>query len=622
MVFVNTGAVTNFASLIWATDFQNSGIFFARSGSIELRQSQSAILRNGAFIAPAGDIFISTGSLVISNHLLQAGGVLTIAGTNFMDDGSLAGGGLVNVSNVNFWSGNGFNLLTTPAQGSLLGTTISNYANPFQRVFIRSAAVDKGCNQAGFVANNAIGRLILSGSTNSLFEFEAVGGFNALYVDTLELTDFTASYLVGTNFAGLLVDPGMKVYFRQATANGVPISAQLNGQNNNAFCWVTGAPSSGGGNTNTPPGGGSGGGGGGSSNVVSTVPTLDLPPATGSDEVLPNGFVLAKGSYNGLFYDTNGLAAPSSGYFTAKTTEKGAFTGKLLIGGRSYVVSGQFDAAGNVTRTIARPGASPLTLQLHLDLSGGDQIRGQVSSGNWAAQMVADRLLATPSKRVSTSGNYTLVIPGETEEAKGPAGAGIGTVKVNQGGNVVWSGTMADGTKVTQSSALSKQGLWPLYSPLYGGGGAVVSWIEFANQPDSDLGGPLIWIKPAGAHKYYPQGFTNELMSTGSSYRAPASGARALNMTEGSLVLSGGGLAQPLVSGLTLGANNRVTPAAGSKLMLSLSPTTGLFKGSAFNPDTGKTIPFQGVLFKKANIGIGYFLGADQSGEIYLSPAP
>src|SRR5207249_3635692 len=34
--FVNTGTVTNFASLIWATNFQNSGLFYASGGGIQL----------------------------------------------------------------------------------------------------------------------------------------------------------------------------------------------------------------------------------------------------------------------------------------------------------------------------------------------------------------------------------------------------------------------------------------------------------------------------------------------------------------------------------------------------------------------------------------------------------
>jgi hypothetical protein len=66
--------------------------------------------------------------------------------------------------------------------------------------------------------------------------------------------------------------------------------------------------------------------------------------------------------------------------------------------------------------------------------------------------------------------------------------------------------------------------------------------------------------------------------------------------------------------------NNKVTGSGG--LTLSITTTTGLFKGSALNPATGKPILFQGALFKKGNPGVGYFLGSTQSGEVHLDAAP
>ena len=219
-----------------------------------------------------------------------------------------------------------------------------------------------------------------------------------------------------------------------------------------------------------------------------------------------------------------------------------------------------------------------------------------------------------------------MIIPGDAQDNSSPGGDGYGTVKVDASGAILFNGSLADGSKVSQSSALSKQGIWPLYAPLYGGQGAIISWLQFTNQTDSDLGGQLLWLKvgqasPPGS-PYYPLGFTNEVAVTGSNYRPPTPGTRALNMTAGTVVLSGGGLHEPLTNSITLALNNRATAAPASKFSLTITPSTGLFKGSALNPETGKTVPFQGILFRKANIGVGYFLGADQSGEVYLSPAP
>jgi len=128
VAFVNTGGVTNYGSFIFATYFQNSGTFLANGGAIQLRQAQIANLTNGAFLAagPAGTIYIQSGSLLVSNHVLQAGNTLTLDVTNYLDDGSL-GTSVDFVTNKNTWNaGYGFNLLHLAPQASLLGTTVTN----------------------------------------------------------------------------------------------------------------------------------------------------------------------------------------------------------------------------------------------------------------------------------------------------------------------------------------------------------------------------------------------------------------------------------------------------------------------------------------------------------------
>jgi hypothetical protein len=221
----------------------------------------------------------------------------------------------------------------------------------------------------------------------------------------------------------------------------------------------------------------------------------------------------------------------------------------------------------------------------------------------------------------SRAGKYTFVIPAGSQGAGAPGGYSIGTATVDASGTLKWSGTLADGTKVTQSSAISKQGIWPLYVPL-ANGGTLISWIEFSSQATSDLAGELIWIKPASAaSKYYPLGFTNDIMANGAAYQAPMAGTRAIKLTQGNLTLTGGGLHTSMTNSVTLGLNNRVSVAAGTHLSLTITPSTGLFKGTFLNPDTGKNVSFQGVLLKKTNVGVGYFLGTEQAGGVYLNPA-
>jgi hypothetical protein len=100
-------------------------------------------------------------------------------------------------------------------------------------------------------------------------------------------------------------------------------------------------------------------------------------------------------------------------------------------------------------------------------------------------------------------------------------------------------------------------------------------------------------------------------------------GARLLDLSDGTgnLLLTGGGLSSPASTFFKLDLSNKTTDLSGHKLSLSLTPSSGLFHGSVLNPDTGKPITFQGALFPDWNVGLGYFLTPNQSGQVYLAPA-
>jgi hypothetical protein len=217
------------------------------------------------------------------------------------------------------------------------------------------------------------------------------------------------------------------------------------------------------------------------------------------------------------------------------------------------------------------------------------------------------------------AGSYTLAFPPDNP---GPGGYGYATAKVDAGGLVTWSGALADGTKVLQSSAVSRQGVWPLYAGPYTGKGVLLGWMRFAATDTSDLTGKAAWMKPAGvvAPANYPAGFTNLLDTVGSAYRQ-ALGTRVLNFSLGELTLSGGGLGGDITRSVRLETSNRITNLSAQKLTLTLTPTSGLFRGSVPNPVTGRALPFQGVLFQKGTMGVGYFLNGTQAGQVELAPA-
>jgi len=81
--------------------------------------------------------------------------------------------------------------------------------------------------------------------------------------------------------------------------------------------------------------------------------------------------------------------------------------------------------------------------------------------------------------------------------------------------------------------------------------------------------------------------------------------------------LQDGGLPQAISDPFTLGANNVV--AGSDKLSVTITTTTGLFKGAATN-SLGATVSFTGAVFQKQTNGFGQFLNANQTGSVYLAP--
>jgi hypothetical protein len=342
---------------------------------------------------------------------------------------------------------------------------------------------------------------------------------------------------------------------------------------------------------------------------VPSAITLVFPPSS-SSPALDNPFLSSQGTYNGLFYDPNGVSATSAGYFSAKVTARHAYSAKLMLGGRSYSVSGAFDTNGLAAKRVRRSGGlSNLSVQLQLvrlDAAGGSQIRGSVTNQQWSAVLLADRLVFNQSSSLATAykGSYTMNLP---PGDGGPDGSGFGTMKVSAGGLVTWSGTLADGSKVSQGSALSEQGYWPLYASLYRGSGLMASWVQFSQ---GDAGGSAVWSKPRGAvAAYFLGAFTNQVNVVGSVY-TPGSVSVLSALHASDLSFSGGALSQPVAQALALDARGRVVStgvAAASQPKLRISLSTGLFKGTAtLSPGPGK-VSFQGVILGNGASGTGFF---------------
>jgi hypothetical protein len=335
-------------------------------------------------------------------------------------------------------------------------------------------------------------------------------------------------------------------------------------------------------------------------------------------------FAGPSGSYNGLFAEFENNRLESSGSLSLTLTRLGAFSARLTVGGQRLALSGRFALDGLATNILARPGTNALVIHLALDLSGEtEQIVGVVGDGAWASSVLAHRTgFHKATRPAPQAGRYTLILSGNAADAANqPGGDSYGTVVVDAGGNVKFSGTLADGTKVTQGAALSKNGWWPLYVPLRGGTGSIRSWVVFLDSSEASFTGVFAWIKSAqpGA-SFYPAGFNVERELSGSSYRPPADRLeRLLAFTAGRVVLSAGNLAEPFETEVMLSDNNRIADVGTNRLALSISPATGLFTGSVTPPGATGRVVFKGALHQKQNRGAGFFLGSDRSGRVQFS---
>jgi lysyl endopeptidase len=326
-----------------------------------------------------------------------------------------------------------------------------------------------------------------------------------------------------------------------------------------------------------------------------------------------------RGTYRGLFQPSNGFAPQAMGAFTLTLAASGAFSGRLQAGPAHYPLRGKFNPAGDV-QLLAHAGRSnTVTLRLHLDITNGtERITGTVEGGGWTAGVLADRgVSAVPPQ----AGRYTMVFPGKAGSATEPGGDSYATVSVSKTGHVQLSGLLADGTRFSQGSVVSKYGQWPLYVPLSGSGGFVQCWASFTNLAEADLAGELAWVKPASTAKYYPGGFSFQTPLSGSLYTHPAAGQAMLSFTNAALVLTGGSPDQSLTKDFTLSPKSQVSIPA-DKFRLTFTPATGLFRGSVPDLNTLKPIAFSGVVLPNQNRGSGSFLGGGLSGRAVLEPAP
>lgn len=665
--FENAGLIEaspdNYLDIAVNGDFiGTNGSFIAPQGSVSLL-ANSLLLSNGVITAGQG-LTLGASCFVSDGYVF---------GNEF---GHVTNSVLPNVvTNGNIWSaGGGIQVVAKPDSGDLLGTTITNASLNGASATTIWPGEDRGQSPDGFANNLAVGRMILNVDGNGgVINFTALNGNGALYVDSLEFQGGTTNTDANGNPASIAIQSGMTIYYAQALQNGVSVAEKINGKfgaaggNGGRFLWVSnyagvysstnmqypdgntyifnqalavspdidsdgdgtvnrddptpiptgitfdiinnGPVPCGGGITNNPnPDPGT------NAPLVRVPGALSFPQeqaAGGGSDSGSVSFTLAQGSYNGLFYDTNGVTPSSSGFFTAKVTAKGGMTAKLTLGSHTYSFAKPvFDGTGHYSGTATSKGLPSLTVDLQL--VNNDEIQGQVTGDGWTAQLVADLAGFGSKNKAPWVGNNTVLLQTDPTNSTAAAGGAFGSANISKSGAVQWSGTLPDGTKVSQKSALSKDGLWPLYSSLYGGAGSLIGWMQCTN---SELGGSAVWIVPAGVKALYPNGLTNGLVAVGSQTTGMA-GA----LSHSTAVISGSSISSITNHVTIIGKTGQ---SSDGTLQLSVNLKTGFFTGSVVDTNTSQKFSVQGALLEKSGIGGGFFLNSsqDQGGKIYLAPA-
>ena len=302
-----------------------------------------------------------------------------------------------------------------------------------------------------------------------------------------------------------------------------------------------------------------------------------------------------KGTYNGLFYDTNQPSSANSGFFTFTLSKSGAFSGRLLMGPTNYTFSGsgsnKFNST-NAVQVIAKHGGQSLTVNLQLvDTADGTAgVQGYVSNETWVAQLQGDLKPVWTAKNPSPyAGRYTMVLTnGGTNSV--PGGDSYGCLTVSKPGILSVAGNLADGKAFSQSVPISTNGLWPFYTYVAGSGDFLLGWIAFQSSDSgwiafqsSDLRPitigqtNLLWSKaPPPKTAIIPPGSPILLNLAGAPYAVPGRNSSGLSLTDPVVILSGGGLVSAETKPVVYNGKLKYST---NNLTLSINPTVGSFTG-------------------------------------------
>ena len=142
-------------------------------------------------------------------------------------------------------------------------------------------------------------------------------------------------------------------------------------------------------------------------------------------------------------------------------TSSGSFSGKLTIGGKTFALGGRLDYLGHIKLPVLRRPIKPVVVTLNLNLSGRNQISGEVTDGEWISGLLAKKALATDEavKRIKQANGAFSFQPIDSSSAEGVI---IERASVSSSGTLKFR-MLKSGNVFYPTSCLSDDNSAPIY---------------------------------------------------------------------------------------------------------------------------------------------------------------
>ena len=341
---------------------------------------------------------------------------------------------------------------------------------------------------------------------------------------------------------------------------------------------------------------------------------------SGSDRAFTTLFPF--GTYAGR-YGALLLGASNSGLTIISLTTQGTYTASVRLGNASYSFGGRISQTGTTYGTTRG-------LELYLEMSattGAPQVTGSLD-GVAQLSFTAEPLFTGTLPAAA----YTAYMAPPADPTL-PQGIGYGRLTASTAGSIYLVGQLGDNHAFAASGALLMDGTTGI---LYGTGGGTNSTANDATietvmgnvlftSSSGAVNAALAWVKPQTTGTYTPEFIATTVNLVGSAYAAPASGPM-ITSTTGNVEFANGNLAtSPLDIPVTLSSANKIvlSSTASDGLTITITPSSGLFRGSFYDPATHALRSFQGALLQgNLEFGAGVFEGGTEAGSVTIFPQP